>query len=392
MAWPERLRIRSPILSSERIVSARDDRSPVGRFLAMDERRSVKRRMLREAVRENVDVIAGRYRFRKRSKASRLQAVARFFFFVSLPLALAFSSYLIASATGDWLEQRQRTASNITREPPGSPGGGSSGRDNADVGRERSTLMLSGDQVAALEVAPRIDTAAFPLEVRRIIVDPGHGGENEGTASEGGLVEKDLALDIARRLRDLLVDEAYDVELTREKDAFVSLEDRARIANARRGDVFISIHLNWLETRDVRGVETYFLGPTNDPYLTRLAADENRHSGYSLADFRAMLDRVYADVRQAESERFAFSVQQSLYNALRKVNPRLQDRGVKKAPFIVLVGTEMPAILAEVSCLSNKRETRLLKTPEYRQYIARALFAGVDAYAREMSGIDSRGS
>jgi N-acetylmuramoyl-L-alanine amidase len=348
--------------------------------------------MLREAVRENLDVIAGRYRVRKRSKTSRLQAVARIFFFVSLPLTLAFSSYLIASATGEWLDQRQRRAAELARAAADESAGISLDAWGGDRGQRQASLTLSGDQVAALEVAPRVDTAAFPLEVRRIIVDPGHGGENDGTASEGGLVEKDLALDIAMRLRDLLVDGSYDVELTREEDVFVSLEDRAGLANARRGDVFISIHLNWLETRDVRGVETYFLGPTNDPYLTQLAADENRDSGYSLADFRAMLDRVYADVRQTESERFAFSVQQSLYNALRKVNPRLQDRGVKKAPFIVLVGTEMPAILAEVSCLSNKRETRLLMTPEYRQYIARALFEGVDSYAREMSGLDSRGS
>jgi N-acetylmuramoyl-L-alanine amidase len=154
----------------------------------------------------------------------------------------------------------------------------------------------------------------------------------------------------------------------------------------------VSIHLNWIDTREVRGVETYYLGPTNDPYLTQLAANENMDSGYSMADFRNMLDRVYAGVRQAESRRLASTVQQSLYNSLRRVNPQLQDRGVKKAPFIVLVGTEMPAILAEVSCLSNEKEARLLMTPEYRQFIAEALFEGIDSYAQQVRGSENIGS
>jgi N-acetylmuramoyl-L-alanine amidase len=201
-----------------------------------------------------------------------------------------------------------------------------------------------------------------------------------------------MALDISQRLQDLLEDGAFDVVLTRDEDEFVSLEDRAKFANSNRGDLFVSIHLNWIDTREVRGVETYYLGPTNDPYLTQLAANENMDSGYSMADFRNMLDRVYAGVRQAESRRLASTVQQSLYNSLRRVNPQLQDRGVKKAPFIVLVGTEMPAILAEVSCLSNEKEARLLMTPEYRQFIAEALFEGIDSYAQQVRGSENIGS
>jgi len=256
----------------------------------------------------------------------------------------------------------------------------------------KDLARLDADQVAALAAAPSVDAAAFPLDVRRIIVDPGHGGENLGTEAPSGLIEKEIALDIAMRLRELLETGSFEAELTRELDEFVSLEDRAVFANTRRGDLFISIHLNWIETREVRGVETYYLGPTNDPYLTQLAAEENRDSGYSLADFRGMLDRVYANVRQAESRRLAAAIQQSLYNSLRRVNPRLQDRGVKKAPFIVLTGTEMPAILAEVSCLSNEREARLLMTTGYRQYIAEALFEGIDTYAQQVRGLEQTGS
>ena len=126
--------------------------------------------------------------------------------------------------------------------------------------------------------------------------------------------------------------------------------------------------------------------------MTELAKQENRDAGYSLADYRKMLERVYVDVRRDESRRLATAVQRQLYGYLRKVNPQLQDRGVKTAPFIVLTGTQMPAILAEVSCLSNEKESRLLMSPGYRQYIAEALFDGIDYYARSLGGVTQTGS
>ncbi|MDH3255890.1 MAG: N-acetylmuramoyl-L-alanine amidase [Acidobacteriota bacterium] len=361
----------------------------------MDEIQTLKSHLLRQAVRENVDVITGRYRFKRRSKSSQIHFVARAFFFMAVPLALFFSSYLIASVAGSWLEGQSAKTTAIALEGVGDTAESATApepRPGAKLLEVQDLARLDDDQVAALAAAPSVDAAAFPLDVRRIIVDPGHGGENRGTEAPSGLIEKEIALDIAMRLRELLDTGSFEVELTRQLDEFVSLEDRALFANSRRGDLFISIHLNWIETQEVRGVETYYLGPTNDPYLTQLAAEENRDSGYSLADFRGMLDRVYANVRQTESRRLAAAVQQSLYNSLRRVNPRLQDRGVKKAPFIVLTGTEMPAILAEVSCLSNEREARLLMTPGYRQYIAEALFEGIDTYAQQVSGLEQTGS
>jgi N-acetylmuramoyl-L-alanine amidase len=166
------------------------------------------------------------------------------------------------------------------------------------------------------------------------------------------------------------------------------LEDRGLAANRAGADIFVSIHLNWIENRKARGIETYYLGPTDDPFLTRLAADENRDSGYSLADMRRLLDRIYADVRQKKSRKLAEVVQASLFGSLGKVNPGVENRGVKAAPFIVLLTTEMPAILAEVSCLSNEDEAGLLTKPQYRQYIAEALAAGVRSYAGSVEGTE----
>ncbi|MEM8961589.1 MAG: N-acetylmuramoyl-L-alanine amidase [Acidobacteriota bacterium] len=239
-----------------------------------------------------------------------------------------------------------------------------------------------------------IDARALPLEVRRVVVDPGHGGHDSGTVTVGGpeLLEKDLALDIGLRLRDRLVEAEFDVIMTRGVDRFISLRERAAIANTSRADLFISIHLNWIVTREVRGVETYYLGPTDDPRLVALARRENQDSGYSLADMRSLLDGIYADVRQDESRQLAQRVQRSLLRAMLRHDPDLDDRGVKTAPFVVLTATEMPAILAEVSCLSNREEAERLTRPQYRDSIADALFRGIQSYADAVNSIEEKGS
>lgn len=229
-----------------------------------------------------------------------------------------------------------------------------------------------------------LDGAVFPLSVRTVVLDPGHGGnDNPGTMATSGLAEKDLTLDIARRLRALLGRAGYRVLMTRDGDGTVTLDERTRFANDSRADIFVSIHVNWLgESR--RGIETFFLGPTEDPYLTHLASRENRDSGYSLAALKQILEGVYANLRQEESRKLAEAVHKKLYAHLREVAPGTVDRGVKTAPFVVLVGTEMPAILAEVSALSSREEAGLLELPAYREYIALALFSGISSYARSV--------
>jgi N-acetylmuramoyl-L-alanine amidase len=185
-------------------------------------------------------------------------------------------------------------------------------------------------------------------------------------------------------LRALLLRDGFDVVTTRADDRLIPLRERARLANSSSGDIFVSIHVNSLQTHvSAHGIETYYLGPTNDPSLTKLAAAENLESGYSIADMRKLLDRVYADVRRDESNQLASSVQRQLFAALRSVDPGLENWGVKRAPFIVLTATEMPAILAEVGCLSNEAEAQMLRRPDYRQQVAQALFNGIQSYASE---------
>jgi N-acetylmuramoyl-L-alanine amidase len=236
-----------------------------------------------------------------------------------------------------------------------------------------------------------LDRAAFPLSVRRVVIDPGHGGQHLGAISRSGVAEKELTLDIGLRLRRLMEQAAFDVVMTRHADETIPLAERVAIANASRADVFVSIHVNWLPAPALRPLETFYLGPSDDPQTIRLAGRENRDSGYSLSDYRQLLEQVYMDARRDESRRLARTVNSELFRSLSAVNPRLENRGVKMAPFVVLVGTEMPAILVEVSSLSNDDEVKLLTSAEYREEIARGLLGGIRAYADTLGGFDKRG-
>jgi N-acetylmuramoyl-L-alanine amidase len=333
---------------------------------------NLKRQMLRELVRENVELIEGLPPRSLRRRAG-LKLTARVLALVLLPVGLLGSTRLISSF-GPRPAAPPLVAAAAPQVavavPAAAPAGSAAG----------GAARLTG---AALPV----DAAVFPLAVRKVAIDAGHGGRSVGTRTLPlGLVEKDLTLDVAARLQKLLEADHFQVVMTRDRDEEVSLEQRGVLANQGSADIFVSIHVNWIENRKARGVETYFLGATEDPYLTRLAAEENRESGYSLTDMRRLLDRIYADVRHEKSRELAETVQASLWSSLHKFNPRLEDRGVKAAPFIVLLTTEMPAILAEVSCLSNEEEAELLAKPLYRQYIAEALAAGVRAYANGVEG------
>ena len=243
------------------------------------------------------------------------------------------------------------------------------------------------DVITGQQVQP-IERGVIPLAVRTIVVDPGHGGRDSGTLlPQFGMLEKEITWDIATRLRDLLGDE-FTVVMTRSGDETVALKDRTEIANEAKADLFVSIHVNWLPDREARGFETYFAGSTVDPFIKQLATEENRDSGFSMADTRRLLDGIYSGVRLDESRRMADWVSQSLFDTLRLRNPDVIDRGVMRAPFVVLVATEMPAVLAEVACISNDREARMLGFPWYRQSIAQALYSGIKGYARELSETD----
>lgn len=323
----------------------------------------IKKRLVIGAVHENVDLIQGRLPKGLDRRSSVWRTLAR-----TGPLVLGAVAVLIGSLV----------VAQVSRQLP--------------VTVPVPVESVSGAplvEVSRFDAPASIDPRVFPLGVRRVVLDPGHGGSRAGTVGEG-LRESEITLDIARRTSELLAAEGLEVLMTREQDEHVELDDRVAFANQSKGDVFVSIHVNWLETRAVRGIETYYLGPTEDPYLTQLTSTENLDSGYSLTDFRRLLDGLYGDVRQDESRDLASQVQRSMYRSLLRVSPTIQNRGVKTAPFVVLIGTEMPAILAEVSCLSNREEAELLKKPLYRQYLAEALSRGILDYSQSLNGPNGR--
>jgi len=229
---------------------------------------------------------------------------------------------------------------------------------------------------------------ALGLKIGRIVVDAGHGGHDTGTIGANGLLEKDLVLDVALRLGKLLEQKlGAEVVYTRHDDTFIPLETRTAIANQNQADLFISIHANSSRDPSARGVETYYLNFTRSPEALEVAARENAVSETSVHDLQDLVKKIALKEKIDESREFAATVQRALYVGESSKNPGVKDRGVKKAPFIVLIGANMPSILAEVSFVSNPSDERKLRTPEYRQRIAESLYRGVARYAQGLSGV-----
>lgn len=226
----------------------------------------------------------------------------------------------------------------------------------------------------------------FNLKVQTIVIDPGHGGIDPGGTGHQGLKEKDVTLDIARRLRDKLIRSGkYRVLLTREEDRKVFLKERITFAKENRADLFISIHINSLppSAGPLNYVETYYFGPHTDQRSLELAQMENRDSDYVMGDFREVIARIGDTLKTEESKELAYSIHKRLYNTLRRRNRDLVDAGFKTGPFMVLLGVEVPSVLVEVSCISNKAEETRLSMPEYRDNVAAYLKWGIDDYLEQ---------
>ena len=248
----------------------------------------------------------------------------------------------------------------------------------------------------AKALGSKIDAKVAQAPIHRIVIDPGHGGHDTGTISSNGMREKDLVLDVARRLRGYIKHSYPDVEviLTRDADRFVALEERTAIANSRRADLFISIHANASQSRVASGVETYFVSPDRVPAEDlQTAARENATLASAKTD-RAQ--PVVASVttmgnRVAESRELARYIQSGLVRGIGAQSPRTAaNRGVKHAPFVVLLGASMPSVLAEVSFLSNPKDEALLQTVEFRERVAASLYAGLNAYLKKNRSPDSK--
>ena len=229
---------------------------------------------------------------------------------------------------------------------------------------------------------------ALGLKIGKIVIDPGHGGHDTGTIGPGGLEEKDLVLDVGRRLGKLLETRlGAEVVYTRKDDTFIPLETRTAVANQARADLFVSIHANSSRDPGARGVETYYLNFTSSPEALEVAARENAVSEKSIYELQDLVKKIALKEKIEESREFAGDVQQSLHSGLAVKSPAIRDRGVKKAPFIVLIGANMPSILAEVSFVSNPTDEHRLATGEYRQRIAESLYRGIAHYVNGLSGV-----
>jgi N-acetylmuramoyl-L-alanine amidase len=216
--------------------------------------------------------------------------------------------------------------------------------------------------------------------IRTIVIDPGHGGKEVGAVGANGLMEKDVTLTIARKLAASLSNRTgARVVLTRDEDAQVSLDQRTALANQYQADLFLSVHMNAAVVKDAKGSETYFLSLEASDELARKAAETENAASGGAADPSSDLKMILWDLAQQsyidESSRFAQSIQEEMNAATGVAN-----RGVKQAPFKVLVGATMPAALAEISFVTNPQEARLLKNNAYRQKIAEALFSAIRKY------------
>jgi N-acetylmuramoyl-L-alanine amidase len=229
---------------------------------------------------------------------------------------------------------------------------------------------------------------ALGLKIGRIVVDAGHGGHDSGTLGVDGIQEKDIVLDVALRLGKLLKQRlGSDVIYTRDTDTFIPLETRTAIANKAQADLFISIHANSSHDETARGVEVYYLNFTASPDALEVAARENAVSQNSIFQLSSLVKQITLRDKIEESHEFASDVDASLFNGISGGNAGLKDRGVKKAPFVVLIGANMPSILAEISFVTNPDDARQLRDPNYRQRIAESLYRGVAKYANGLSGV-----
>jgi N-acetylmuramoyl-L-alanine amidase len=240
--------------------------------------------------------------------------------------------------------------------------------------------------VNGAEIAKKPET---PLVKRRVVIDPGHGGHDPGAVGPSGLYEKDVVLDIALKLKEILLTDPFnEVFLTRETDRFISLEERTAMANRKNADFFISIHANANPVRKVKGIETYLLNWTNDEEAMRVAARENKISLKKMREMHRQMDTLgmilndlSRDSKRNDSIKLANYIQQSMVTTLNsESNYKRIDLGVKQALFYVLFGARMPSVLVEVSFISNPQEEHLLSDESYRMHIAKALAKGLDTY------------
>jgi len=230
------------------------------------------------------------------------------------------------------------------------------------------------------------------LNVRKIVIDPGHGGKDPGCYFSSRLKEKHTVLELAKILAKKLEDKlGCEAVLTREKDIFLPLEKRTAFANMQKADLFISLHINAHKQPEVYGLETYFLNMATDERAVMVAARENATSEKNISDLQTILNDLMLNTKISESSKLAYDVQNAMVDRTRKAYGSAKDLGVKQAPFYVLIGAEMPAILVEVGFITNPKERKRLTTKAYLDNIAEGIASGVEGYMKGIASAHMRG-
>jgi N-acetylmuramoyl-L-alanine amidase len=258
----------------------------------------------------------------------------------------------------------------------------------------RGSRAFAGPIAPAVAAQPTRDgerslTRTLGLKISRIVIDPGHGGQDTGTIGPHGVMEKNICLDVALRLGKLIQKKLPGAEViyTRKTDVFVPLEERTAIANQAKADLFISIHANSSHNDTARGIETYYLNFTTSQEALETASRENALSDASIHQLQDLIKKIADNDKIEESRELASDIQYSLTGQLRQVSTAERNRGVKKAPFVVLIGADMPSVLAEISFLSNPADEKLLEKPAQRQRIAQGIFRGVENYLSSLNSL-----
>lgn len=288
---------------------------------------------------------------------------------------------VIDTQGGKQSESSARGETLRTAEAVISPKGTDANAVRTDKQPLASTPNISGDRTL---------TRVLGLKVGRVVLDPGHGGRDTGTVGRSGLREKDLVLAVSQHLKELLETRLQlEVVLTRETDKFVPLEERTAIANHLGADLFLSIHANSSRSRQTSGAETFFQGFSSHPEEREVAARENASSQRNVRELENLLRRIALGDHNEESRDFALVLQNRFHSQIRRHRSKFRDRGVKKAPFIVLINLNMPGILLEIGFLSNPSEEQYLERKQGQDQVAEAIYLGIEKYLRSLGGVPS---
>lgn len=266
-------------------------------------------------------------------------------------------------------------------------------KSEAQAGDQIENIISKNDKGFPAATAPLVQkekatprtpslTQQLGLGIKKVVVDPGHGGHDSGAIGYGGIKEKDIVLEVAKKLRDILTGKlGVEVVMTRDTDVFVELSERTAIANTVNADLFISVHANASRNKKAGGIETYFLNFATDEDSMKLAARENATTTKNIGDLEAILNDLMLNSKINESSKLARYVQGSILDEVNGNGARSKDRGVRQAPFYVLIGARMPSILVETSFITNKEDARKLASDKFQRTIAESIADGVKKYS-----------